>query len=292
MTAVRYFAPETLAETHALIAEHGSDAKPLAGGTDLLVQVRARRVAPRVIVDLKRLPLRYVIVEPTQLRIGALATHSDLAAHPTVRSELAALASAAACVGGPALRNRGTLGGNVVNASPAADAVPPLLADDAHALAQGPRGERAIPFVELFTGYRETALAADELLTEVRVPRMSHASSSTFVKTGNRAAMIIASVNIACRLSVVGDGRVTAARLCCGSVAPTAIRIAEAERMLVGSSLDTLDLDGAARAAAEAVAPISDTRASATHRVRLIAVHTRRALASVRDELKEILERG
>jgi CO/xanthine dehydrogenase FAD-binding subunit len=291
MTSFRYLAPDTVAEAQTAIAEHGPDAKPLAGGTDLLVLIRAGRIRPRMIVDLKRLPLRYVKAEQGQLRIGALATHADLASHPTVRAEFAALASAARVVGGPALRNRATVGGNVVNASPAADAVAPLFADDARAIVAGLGGEREVPFAALFTGYRDTALAADELLTEIRIPRVADASSSRFVKAGNRAAMIIATVNIACRLTVGRDGRVTDARLCYGSVAPTALRIRDAERVLIGSSLDELDAEIAAQLAAETVAPISDTRASATHRVRLVRVHTRRALESIRDELKEAVHR-
>lgn len=292
MTCFGYLAPETLAEAHAVIADNFPAAKPVAGGTDLLVQIRSGRVKPRLLVDLKHLPFRYITTEAGQVRIGALATHADVAWHPVVRSEFAALARASRFVGGPALRNRATVGGNVVNASPAADAVAPLFADDAQAIVHGRRGERQIPFSALFTSYRQTALQPDDILTEIRLPRPDTASSSSFVKTGNRRAMIIATINIACRLSVGSDGRVTDARLCYGSVAPTVVRVTESERILTGSWLDDLDFDAAAQAAVEAVAPISDTRASAEHRMRLVRVHTRRALESVRDELRKTAANG
>lgn len=292
MTCFGYLAPQTLAEAHALIADNIPAAKPMAGGTDLFVQIRSGSVKPGLLVDLKRLPLRYITLEPGQLRIGALATHADLASHPVVRSEFAALASASRFVGGPPLRNRATVGGNVVNASPAADAVAPLLADDARAIVHGHEGERQIPFSALFTGYRQTALQPDDILTEIRLPRPNTASSSRFVKTGNRRAMIIATINIACRISVASDGRVRDARLCYGSVAPIALRATEAERVLTETGLDGLDIDAAVQAAVEAVAPISDTRSSAEHRVRLVRVHTRRVLESVRDELRGTVASG
>ena len=288
MTTTRYLAPVSIAEACAALRSENGGARPLAGGTDLLVQTRAGVLNPQLVVDLKRLPLRFIVAEPGKLRIGALATHSDLVRHPALRPELEALRCAARWVGGPALRNRGTVGGNIVNASPAADTVPALIAADAEAIVAGPE-ERAIPLEQFFTGYRQTVLRPGELLSEVRVPRQPEVSRSVFVKIGNRGAMIIASVCLAASLRVTPGGVVAGASLCYGSVAPTPVRLREVEAMLIGRPLDALDLEGAARAAAESISPISDTRASLEHRVRLVAVHTRRTLAALRDELSEVI---
>lgn len=284
----RYLVPGSLEEACAALESASGGARVLAGGTDLLVQKRAGIVHPELIVDVKRLALRYIVSEPGQLRIGALTTHSDLASHPSLRPELEGLRQAARWVGGPALRNRGTVGGNIVNASPAADTVPALIAADAEAVLARP-DERVIPLEEFFTGYRQTVLWPGEILAEVRLPRSPEISRSVFVKIGNRRSMIIASVCLAAALRVDTSGVVIGVSLCYGSVAPTPVRLREVEAMLIGSPVDAMDLEGAGEAAAESVAPISDSRASATHRLRLVAVHTRRALSALRDELSRAL---
>jgi CO/xanthine dehydrogenase FAD-binding subunit len=273
-------APRTLDETFALLSAHADTAKMIAGGTDLMVQMRAGISNPTLIVDLRHLPLAGIRDEETAVIIGARTTHTQILASAVIQKFFPALAAACRLVGGPTTRNRGTLGGNIMNASPAADAVPPLAVYDAQVVMIGATGTRMVPLLEFFPGYRRTAALSGELLLEIRLPKGAQPSASNFIKHGQRRAMYIAAVSVAVRIDGDAGGPVRAARIALGSVAPTVVRAHAAEESLVGHTLTTDAIQVAADLTLEAATPISDVRASETYRTRIVAVLAKRALSS------------
>ena len=292
MPVHEYIRAEDMIQVHELLGDFGSDAKMLAGGTDLIVQMRAGAVDPRVLIDIKPVLPRFVRVTSGMLSLGAGVTHSEMAASTAVQSGHRALAEASLSVGGPALRNRATVGGNVANASPVADSVPPLVADGGQAVISDRRGERRVAVEDLFTSYRRTQLGPAEVLTAFEVPAAGRRSASGFIKVGGRKALIIAMASVACRLSVNEDGVVTRLGLAFGSVGPTVIVGRRTGQRVVGSAIESLDLDEVAESAASEISPITDFRGGAPHRARLIRVHTRRLVSCLRDELIRELADG
>jgi carbon-monoxide dehydrogenase medium subunit len=274
----RYAAPATLHEAVTLLAAE-PEARPIAGGTDLLPRLRAGVLAPELLVDLRLLPLTEIAAAPDCLRIGACVTHAGLAASDVLRDSFPALAQACRTVGGPPIRSRGTVGGNLANASPAADAAPPLLAFDAQVVIASIRGERILPLNDFFLGPGRTALAPGDILTEIRLPWPGPRTAAVYLKLGRRQAMAVAVASVAVRLTLSEAGEVTAARVALGSVAPVPLRALAAEALLSGRPVsDGVGFSRVAQAAAAACAPISDLRASAAYRKRMIEVLTRRAL--------------
>jgi xanthine dehydrogenase small subunit len=256
--------PATLAEALALRA--GGSYTPLAGGTDLMVQLEADvAAAPEAVLDLSRLSeLKGVSTDGYDVSIGALTTYTELRQSPVLSARLSALAEAAATVGAAQIQNRGTIGGNICNASPAGDALPVLLAVDATFDVGSVAGERTIPAREFWTGYRQTALRDDELLLRVRFPvdRFRH---TRFRKVGTRAAQAISKVVIA--LSYRDDDSTWRdVRVALGSVAATTIRASATEALLEGSRPSESLADAAAEALAEEIAPIDDVRSTADYR--------------------------
>jgi xanthine dehydrogenase small subunit len=256
--------PATLAEALALRAE--GSYTPLAGGTDLMVQLEADvAAAPEAVLDLSRLSeLKGVSTDGYDVSIGALTTYTELRQSPVLSARLSALAEAAATVGAAQIQNRGTIGGNICNASPAGDALPVLLAVDATFDVGSVAGERTIPAREFWTGYRQTALRDDELLLRVRFPvdRFRH---TRFRKVGTRAAQAISKVVIA--LSYRDDDSTWRdVRVALGSVAATTIRATATEALLEGSRPSESLADAAAEALAEEIAPIDDVRSTADYR--------------------------
>ena len=279
MKPFEYVAPASLKESLDLLARHGEKARALAGGTDLFLRMERGGWAPEVIVDLKGIPdLAEIRYDPAQgLALGALALHGDVAAHPTVREKYPALALGAGWVGGPQMRNRGTVGGNLCNASPAADTASPLIVYGARVCLASARGERNLPLEEFFTGPGKTALAPGELLVAVVVPPPAPGSGGDYQRR-TRTAMDIAVVGAAAAVTVNGGSTCTEARICLASVAPTPLRAAGAEAVLRGKELTAERIAEAARAAAAEARPIDDVRASATYRRAMVEVLTRRAL--------------
>jgi CO/xanthine dehydrogenase FAD-binding subunit len=273
-----YAAPATLNEAVNLLAAEPS-ARPIAGGTDLLPRLRAGVIAPALLVDLRRLPLREIAATPGALRIGASATHAQLAASDALRGAFPALSAACRVVGGPPVRSRGTVGGNLANASPAADTAPPLLAYDARVVVAGIEGERIFPLRDFFLAPGRTTLAPGDILTEIRLPWPAPRTAAVYLKLGRRQAMAVAVVGVAVRLTLSAAGVVTSARIALGSVAPVPLRAIAAEELLVGRDISgDADLSVAAQLAAAACSPISDLRAAADYRRRMVEVFTRRAL--------------
>ncbi len=263
MRPFAYAEPTTLAEAIGCLASAGGAARPFAGGTDILPRLRRGVPPPAVLVNLKRIAvLRGIAEEDDVLSVGALATLEDLLASEAIRRRHPVLWEAARRMASPQVRALATVGGNLANASPAADLAPPLLCLGAEVVVEGPGGRRAIPLRDFFRGPGETALGPAEILVRVRVPAAP--SRGVFLKFSPRAAMDLAIVSVACVVGTGRPGRDGGPRVALGAVAPTPI--------LVPPSPE---------AAAAAARPIGDLRASAEYRRALVAVLVRRALEAV-----------
>jgi CO/xanthine dehydrogenase FAD-binding subunit len=256
--------PASLAEAYSYL-DAGSY-RPLAGGTDLMVQLEADVAEPpAAVLDLWRLDeLRGIGYDGYDVSIGALTTYTLLRASPVIGARLPALEEAAATVGAAQIQNRGTIGGNICNASPAGDMLPVLLAVDATFDAGSSRGVRPIPASEFWTGYRETALRDDELLIRVRFP-VDRSRRTRFRKVGTRAAQAISKVVMA--LSYREDGDTWSdVRLALGSVASTTVRLPQTEAVLEGRAPDEATANEAAATLAGEIQPIDDVRSTADYR--------------------------
>ena len=264
--AVAAYSPETLADAYRLLAEHGGGVRVIAGGTDLMVLMNARQLDARPFLDIWRVEeLRGVGDEGEHLRVGALTTYTQLIRSPLVRRYAPALAAASRTVGAVQIQNRGTLGGNVVNASPAGDSLPVLAACDAELEIGSARGLRRVAFNAFYTGYRQTVLAADELLVAVRLPKLREGERDFFYKVGTRRAQAISKVVMAARAGV--SGRVVASiGIGIGSVAPTVIRATQTEALLAGQALTPGLVKQAQETIAGEVSPITDLRSTAHYR--------------------------
>jgi CO/xanthine dehydrogenase FAD-binding subunit len=255
-------------------------ARPVAGGTDLVVGARQGKAPlPESLVAIDRIAeLRGVAELDGALRLGALATHEETAANPVVRERFTALADASAIVGSHATRAQGTIGGNLMNASPAMETGGPLMCLGATVMLQSPRGSRWVAIDELFTGPGTTGAAADELLVAVDVPAPAEGSGSCYVRLEYRRKMEIAVVGVTAAVTLDGD-TVGDARVAITALAPTIRRVPEAEAALTGSDGGAEAVAAAAAAAAAASAPISDVRASEGYRRAMAEVIARRAIS-------------
>jgi CO/xanthine dehydrogenase FAD-binding subunit len=271
----QFSAPTLLAD--ALTAVEAGH-RPVAGGTDLVVGTRQGKWSlPEDLVALDRVAeLRGIEETPAGLRIGATTSHADLAAHEAIRERWTAIADAASIVGSPATRHVGTLGGNLANASPAAETSGPLLCFEAHVLLRSTAGERRIPLAELFTGPGRTSIASNELIVAVELPEVPGAGSC-YVRLEFRRQMEIAVVGATAVVRLDGDV-VRDARIAITALAPTVRRVAAAESALVGTDGGSAAAAEAGRLAAEAATPISDVRASLDYRTSMAAVVVRRAI--------------
>jgi OHCU decarboxylase len=259
-------APGSLQATVSLLAKEPGVWVPIAGGTDVMVQYAAGKLPARKLVSIWNLPeLRHIEVTAGEIRIGAGCTYTDLRKHEMVRNEFPLLASAARWTGGIANQNRGTIGGNIVNASPAADSLPALLVYDADLILVSVRGGRRLPYVSFHIGYKKTLLAPDELVQSVCLPRRFSGYFSHARKVGARNAQAISKVCIAA-LGRVTDGVVEDVRIALGSVAPIPLRLKETEQIVRGKTIDSNVLFLANKAAASQIRPIDDIRSTARYR--------------------------
>ena len=264
--------PRDLAQALQLLhgSLRGERLVPLAGGTDLLVLLNSGVVPGRRFLDLWGLRgLRGVRERDGGLEIGALTTFGDLLGDPRVARRWPALAAAAAEIGAWQVQNRGTLGGNIANASPAGDSLPVLLALEAVVLARSVRGPRAVPFTKLFLGYRDLALEPDELITAVTLPPPPARARQFFRKVGTRRAQSISKVVLAGLLRTGRDGRVDVARVALGSVAPVTLRACRVEQVLLGARPGARALAAARAALLQDIAPIDDIRSERDYRLRV-----------------------
>jgi aerobic carbon-monoxide dehydrogenase medium subunit len=271
--------PQSVEQAIRLAGELGPDARFLAGGTDLMIQINRKRCAPRHLIALGGIDgLSGIELRGDDIVLGALTTHKTIEQSPVFEGPLAAVAEAARVVGGHQIRNVATIGGNLANASPAADLLPPLLVLDASVALAGAAGTRLLSIAEFLRGPGATERADDELLVSVAFARPPPHSATAFIKAGRRRAMEISIVCVAALLAMGGDGRCAAVRIALGAVGPTAMRAAEAEHVLLGCEPTQAALREAGRIAAAACAPISDVRASADYRRMLVQALVPRAL--------------
>ena len=289
MRAFEYHAPTSLNEALSLLQEHRGAARPLAGGTDLIVQMKenaTKFAAPSHIVSLLRVPELGGISfsEGEGLRIGAGATMAQVAESSIIRQRYQAISEGAALVGSIQTMNMATVGGNLCNAAPSADIAPPLLAFEAEAVIVGPSGRRSLPLEEVFIGPGKTALAAEELLAEVRVPVPSAGTGSAYDRHTPRKQMDIAVVGVAAVLRIAGE-RIERARVALGAVAPTPVRARHAEASLEGHALTDDVFGRAAEIAASECSPIADVRGSAEFRRHIVRVMTERMLREARQRI-------
>ena len=287
MSSPDYVAPTSLTAALQIKQEQGAKARIIAGGTDLILRMRDHVYAPELLIDLRQLGLNAVKSEATQIRLGAALTLSNILDNPQLASLFPALLAACRPFAGPPIRNRGTLGGNIVNGSPAGDLLPPLIAYDADLVLASADGERILPLTEFFVGPGQTRLRDEEILTEVRLPMPPPTTAATFTKLGQRRSMAISIVNVSTRLTLAKNGVISAARIVLGSVAPTPQRVLTAEGLLVGNIISDDLINQAAASARQEVSPISDVRASEHYRLAMVEVLVRRALTEAWDLLRQ-----
>lgn len=243
-------------------------AVPLAGGTDFMVAWNAGEANGRTILDLSRLaPWKRITETQTGLRIGSLATHWELQLHPLVRKRLPLLAEACATIGGRQIQARGTLGGNIANASPAGDTFPPLAVYETRVRLRTAQGSRTLPVLDVFTGVKKTALARGELIDSIEIDFPQRPSRQTFRKVGTRAASAISKTVAAGLLWLSKDGRVREVRFALGSMAPTVRRLASVEALLTGRKLTPKLAEEAAHQLEKDVSPIDDLRSTRAYRL-------------------------
>jgi len=275
---MRYEAPETVERATALLAESAGEARVLAGGTDLLVQMRADVVEPALIVDIKRIAETRAITEDTGgWRIGAAVTGAELKEHPRLQQVWPGVVEAANLIGSTQVQGRATLGGNLCNGSPAADSVPALIAAGAVATLAGPQGRRELPVEDVMLGPRRLALGKGEIVVSFRLPPRPPRSSDAYLRFIPRTEMDIAVVGVGVSLTVDASGTITDARVSLGAVAPRVLLVREAAAAIVGSRLDRPAQDRLEAAARAACAPIDDKRGTVEFRIQVAGVLARRA---------------
>ena len=279
-----YQAPTSVEETLRLLAEHGDRARIIAGGTDLLVEWQRNAGRDCVLIDVTRIPQLDLVRadDEEQIHLGPALTHNQAAYSEILAERGLPLALASSQVGTPQVRNRGTVAGNLVTASPANDTITALWALDARLTLRSVRGRRILSFPDFYAGVRRTAIAPDEMVTDIAFPALGAHQRGIFLKAGLRRANAIALVNTAVVLTMDGSA-VSAARIALGSVAPTIIRAPEAEQALLGKALGDEGIAEAAGLAAQAAAPISDVRSGAEYRRAAARFLVHRALAALRD---------
>ncbi len=259
-------APGTLQAVVSRLADEPGQWLPIAGGTDVMVQYAAGKLPARKLISIWNLTeLQGIEVLPGEIRIGAGCTYTELGEHKVIAQEVPLLASAARWTGGIANQNRGTLGGNIVNASPAADSLPALLAYEAELIVVSVRGERRIPYLGFHTGYKKMNLAPDELIRAISLGRRFSGYLQYARKVGARDAQAISKVCIAA-LGRLRGGKIEDVRMALGSVAPVPLRLIEMEQMLKGKAVEPELLHLARETAAAAIEPIDDIRSTAKYR--------------------------
>lgn len=276
----RVFAvPHSIAEAVALLESHGANARVLAGGTDLLVQMRSG-LRPAVLVDVKRIPeLQALRFEKEECVIGAAHSAAALREHPDLRERWPGVVEAAELIGSEQIQGRASLGGNLCNASPAADTVPALVAAAARCEIAGPGGRRFVAAEDFCLGPGENALAPGELLVALRLPLPAPRSADAYLRLIPRSEMDIAVAGAGVSLALDAQGRIAAARIALGAVAPRVLLLEELGRALVGAAPDEAALARVAEAARAAVRPIDDKRGTVEYRRHVAGVLARRALA-------------
>jgi CO/xanthine dehydrogenase FAD-binding subunit len=261
--------PASLEEALTLLESEPGVWKPFAGGTDLMVLLEAGRLAHRNYVNIWGLnELRGIEATDTHITLGALTTYTDVQANPILRREFPMLCQAASETGGLAIQNRGTIGGNIVNASPAADSPPALLAYDAEIQLISTRGSRWLPYQGFHTGYKQMHIAPDELLSRIRLPRNTAGLTHYYRKVGTRKAQAISKVCFAA-VGKTDRGTINDTRIVVGSVAPIVVRCVQTENALRGQKLNQETVESACASLLREISPIDDIRSTAKYRLQV-----------------------
>ena len=272
--------PESLDDCLRLLAQRGPETKLLAGGTDLLPQMKNGVVIPKRVIDLSGVArVKILECDAKGLRIGSAVPARQVEQDTRVRNTYTAVAESAALLGSVQVRNLASVGGNICNAAPSADMAPPLVALEAQAVIAGPKGERRVPLSDFFTGVRKTVVSPDELLVEIFVPAPGPHSGGSYIRHTPRRELDIAVVGVASQVTIA-NGVCAKARIALAAVAPTPVRATAAEAALEGKPLTPELIERAADLAGQAAKPISDQRGSADFRRHLVRVLTRRTLTT------------
>jgi CO/xanthine dehydrogenase FAD-binding subunit len=265
----RLISPANLGEALDVLASESGKWKPFAGGTDLMVLLEAGKLSHKNYVNIWNLKeLRGIEVSNGHVTLGALTTYTEVQDHPILREEFPMLCQAASETGGLAIQNRGTLGGNIVNASPAADSPPALLAYDAELEMTSKGGPRRIPYSKFHTGYKQMDFRPDELLRAIHLPRRTTSFNHSYRKVGTRKAQAISKVCLAAVAHVV-DGKLEHVRIALGSVAPIPIRCVGTEAALATKSIDNETIAAAKTALTTEISPIDDLRSTRDYRLKV-----------------------
>ena len=274
-----YLAPKTIGEACNLLLELGSTARVMAGATDLIPPMKDKVISPEYIIDLKKIPgLDYLEYDDREgLKIGALTTLRTIETSPLVKEKNPAVALAAKVVASTQIRTKGTMAGNICNASPSCDTAPNLLAQGAKILVQGPNKARVIQMEDFFLGVKKTSLEPGEIVTGIVIPPLAENERAAYIKHAVRKAMDLAIIGVAVKIKVE-DGVCTDARIALGAVAATPVRAPRAEEALIGRELTDEVIVKASEEAMNSCHPISDIRASAEYRKDMIRVFTKRAI--------------
>lgn len=278
-----YFAPQDLTKVHNLLTKYSGKSSLMAGGTDLMVLIKSKQAIPQYVIDLKRVGLSYIKPMEKGLVIGATTTLHEIESSPLIRERCPVLAATCSEMASYSIRNLGTVGGNLCNASPSADTAPPLIVLGAKVRICDPKGERIIPLEDFFTGPRKTVLRPSEVLTEIEIPNLPSMGKAVYLKSKRNDGMDLALVGVAACLVVDSSRKVCQeAKIALGAVAPTPVRALTAESILRGKVLSDNLIEEAGIKAKETVRPISDVRSSAENRMALVEVLVRDALRQIR----------
>jgi aerobic carbon-monoxide dehydrogenase medium subunit len=274
-----YLEPSSLDEALALLAQHGDDAKVIAGGTGLVNLMKQRLVRPSFVIGLRALKPLAGTTEHGELRIGALVTLGTLEASAPVRRKAPLLAEVCGHVATVRIRSMATLGGAMAHADPNLDTPPALIAMDGQIVARSQRGQRTIPADRFFTGYYQTVLEPDEIVTEIVIPEQPAGSGTAFLKFLPATQDDYATISVAARIALDGNGIVAEARLALGAAATVPVRARAVEAALSGKAANEARFREAASLVLDAIDPIADFRGSAEYKRKMAVVHVRRALA-------------
>ncbi len=278
MSVAGYAAPETVEEAVRALADGGADARILAGGTDLIVQMRGGHVPHGLVIDIKKIaPAREIVDTPGAYVIGAAVPGAQINAHPGLKSDLPGLCEAMDLIGSQQIQGRASPGGNLCNASPAADSVPAFIAARATCLLAGPGGTRELAVEDVVTGPGKTCLEPGEFVVSFTVPKPPALSGDAYLRLTPRSEMDIAVVGTAVSLTLDAGGTCQGARVSLGAVAPRQLIVREAADAIIGTRLEEDALEAMAQAASAACQPVNDKRGTIDYRRRVAGVLARRA---------------
>ncbi len=264
----QFFAPQKIEEALEILTRCGKEIKVIAGGTDLLIQYYDRLYEINGWLDLKNIKeLKEIKMHQNQIEIGAMVSHAQLEKSEDIKKYFPILSQAAADIGSPQIRNRGTIGGNIVNASPAGDLLAPLMAYDSQFKLLSTQGEKIVPAEEFFIGPKKTILEPAQLLTRIILPLPSKRTYGCWIKIGKRKALIIATITLALVVEMAKDNKtVKDVKACLGSVAPTPIEIKEIREKMIGKKFSELDFNQLGQIVEDKISPIDDIRGTREYR--------------------------